>query len=121
MLFDNPIDEAKFMRTRIIDATGRCFIVVPSYKAINGDRLSALIQYQNSEYWAKYLLRSHCDMWGYNFDFLTLYHQLCPSPLMRHKSLNEMIDEIGKKISCGEFLVYQVDCFIPPAPVENAN
>jgi len=88
--FDDPIAEAKFHRTRIVDVLGRCFIITPRHRPLDGDSQNALMKYQD-KYWATHLLQCHSNRWGYRFDFLMLYHRLCYTPLQHHKTIDEMI------------------------------
>ncbi|MGF1725728.1 hypothetical protein [Photobacterium nomapromontoriensis] len=113
MNIEHAFSNAKFNQTLLVSPVGLCFVITPANRPLEGDSSLAKAQFKN-RYWAKHLLRSHSNRWGYRFDLLKLYHQLHPTPLQHHKTRDEMIEEVSQRIAHGELLVYNVHNFILP-------
>ncbi|MGR5149095.1 phospholipase [Photobacterium alginatilyticum] len=114
MIFESPIEEAKFHRVMIVDALGFCYIILPYGRALGNNPEAAEYRFRHP-YWATHLLNSHDNRWGYRFELRKLYLQFFTCPLIYHKSDQEILAELSNYIACGELLVYKVDNLLCPS------
>ncbi|WP_157037899.1 hypothetical protein [Photobacterium aquae] len=113
MNIEHAFANAKSNQTLLVSPVGLCFVITPASRPLEGDPNLAKTQFRN-KYWARHLLISHSNRWGYRFDLLKLYHQLHPTPLQNHRTREDMVNELSERIAHGEFLVYSVHNFISP-------
>ncbi|WP_208113391.1 hypothetical protein, partial [Photobacterium lutimaris] len=115
MFFEDSLTHAKFHSTLVADEIGFGYVIGRHYQSRDGHVVQPDRLYQ-SKFRAEYLLRHHCEFWSGKFELLTLYQQLCPTPLQHHKSIDEMIDELSSRMASGDLNVYRVHSFMPPPP-----
>ncbi|MGF1701548.1 hypothetical protein L4D09_14730 [Photobacterium makurazakiensis] len=108
MMTGSPVEQAKLHRMMIVDALGFCYILLPCGQ--NLDRKLGMREYRfKDKYWARLLLQSHHNRWGYRFELRKLYLSVLPCPLIHHKSDQTILNELSDRIACGDLWVYKVN------------